>query len=330
MGEIDHRAMQVEPRRAAREPRAVAGWAEVRAEEEPPRPLLIGEALVDVFPDGSRRLGGAPFNVAWHLAGFGLDPVFVTRVGDDADGERLLEAMRGWEMETAGVQVDAERPTGRVVVSLEGGQPSYEIVADQAWDRIDPGAAVKAAAWADGPVCHGSLACRSERSRLAVEAVRRPASGRVLVDLNLREGWWEPEAVASMLVGTRWIKVNGDELRLVAPGEGATADLARGLARQTGADAVLVTLGEEGAEVVWREGGRLAEAPPGRVEVVDTVGAGDAFTAVIVAGLCLGWAMGDSLARALELAARVCGVRGAVIEDREVYRALAARWLGGT
>ncbi len=308
---------------------AVAHWPGPRPDEAPGRPVVVGEALVDVFPDGSRRPGGAPFNVAWHLRGFGLDPVLITRVGDDADGARLTASLRDWGMEVSGIQVDRERPTGQVVVRLENGQARYEILPDQAWDRIDAAEAERAAGLADGLLCHGSLACRSRPSAQAVEGLRQRARGRLFVDLNLREPWWRAGEVELLLVGARWIKVNGDELREVAGAEGEVLERARRLARRSGADAVLVTLGELGAEVVWRERDHLALPPPTPVEVVDTVGAGDAFTAVALLGLTLGWGARTWLPRALDFAAGVCGVRGAVIEDRAVYRRLISSWEAG-
>jgi len=100
------------------------------------RPLVFGEVLYDSFPDGSVVLGGAPFNVAWHLRGFGLNPLFISRVGDDELGERIIAAMSEWGMDTRGVQRDPGHPTGRVVVSIRNNEPSFEIVPEQAYDFI--------------------------------------------------------------------------------------------------------------------------------------------------------------------------------------------------
>src|ERR1043165_1777468 len=102
------------------------------------RPLVFGEVLFDEFPDGSTRLGGAPLNVAWHLRGFGLDPLIVTRIGEDALGGLALERMRAAMIDTRGVQVDETRPTGRAsVLQADGEGPEFEIPGEQAYDFID-------------------------------------------------------------------------------------------------------------------------------------------------------------------------------------------------
>ncbi|MGB5338517.1 MAG: PfkB family carbohydrate kinase, partial [Gammaproteobacteria bacterium] len=98
-----------------------------------PSVCIFGEVLFDHFPDGKHVLGGAPFNVAWHLQAFGLTPRFISRVGADAEGESVLAAMRDWGMDTQAVQIDAQRPTGRVSVQIVDDEPAYDIVADCAY-----------------------------------------------------------------------------------------------------------------------------------------------------------------------------------------------------
>jgi len=291
--------------------------------------VIVGEALVDVFPDGTRRLGGAPFNVACHLAGLGVQPVLVSRVGDDADGARLTEAMRRWGMDLSGIQVDPDLATGEVRVTLKGGQPTFEILENRAWDRIDSVAGAKAAERAGGLLYHGSLACRSPVTAAAIEALRARAPERILIDLNLRDPYWSEQEVDRLLTGARWIKLNQDELATIVPEDGTVAVRARRLIERCGSEAVLVTLGERGAVAVLRDGGELTGVPVSNQEVVDTVGAGDAFTAVLVTGLTRGWPLAVSLPRALELASEVCRVRGAVLEERSSYERLMERWGAG-
>ncbi len=105
------------------------------------RPLIFGEVLFDVMPDGTRVLGGAPFNVAWHLEAFGLRPLMITRVGVDESGDEVLTAMASWGMDTSGVQRDDTYPTGRVEVDLDDGEPTFHILPDQAYDHLDCGLA---------------------------------------------------------------------------------------------------------------------------------------------------------------------------------------------
>ena len=105
------------------------------------RPCIFGEVLFDHFPDGTRVLGGAPFNVAWHLQAFGRRPRFISRVGRDPEGEAVREAMRTWGMDTTGLQTDPRQPTGRVSVLFDDGEPSYDIVHPCAYDAIEAVAA---------------------------------------------------------------------------------------------------------------------------------------------------------------------------------------------
>lgn len=103
------------------------------------RPLIFGEVLFDRFPDGSVVLGGAPFNVAWHLQAFGLAPLVISRVGRDALGGAVVAAMTGWGMDRRGVQFDATHPTGTVEVAFQAGEPHYAIVDRVAYDIIAAG-----------------------------------------------------------------------------------------------------------------------------------------------------------------------------------------------
>jgi fructokinase len=127
------------------------------------RPCIFGEVLFDHFPDGGRVLGGAPFNVAWHLQAFGESPVLISRVGSDPDAAAVIDAMDDWRLDRTGLQSDARLPTGRVEVSIEAGEPAYDIVHPAAWDAIEPHGLT--------PRCpllyHGTLALRDERAREA-------------------------------------------------------------------------------------------------------------------------------------------------------------------
>jgi len=288
------------------------------------RPVVFGEVLFDCFEDGARVLGGAPFNVAWHLRGFGLDPLLVSRVGDDALGREVREAMAGWGLDQAGLQTDPDRPTGTVQVRLgAGGQPSFEIVADVAWDRVEPDAAV-AAARAAGPALlyHGTLAARAPASAAALAALRG-LGAPAFVDVNLRPPWWREETVRGLLDGARWAKLNDDELAALEGGRGA--DAAERLRERHGLEAVILTRGARGAAVA--HAGGLSEAAPEPVgRIADTVGAGDAFAAVAILGLLRGWGWETTLARAVAFAAEICRIRGAVPRERTLYERTLRAW----
>ncbi|MCO5762707.1 MAG: PfkB family carbohydrate kinase [Chromatiaceae bacterium] len=203
-------------------------------------PCFFGEILIDVFPDGREVLGGAPFNVAWHLQGFGLNPLLISRVGADAAGERIRGAMAAWGMRLDGLQSDPVHPTGRVTVSLRDGEPSFDIVTDSAWDFI---AADELPDLIPAIVYHGSLALRNPVSAAALYALlarhgvgpaarlpaaavtratadrRTGAAARPLrfVDVNLRPPWWHAEEVRRLLDGADWVKLNQQELAWLTP-----------------------------------------------------------------------------------------------------------------
>jgi fructokinase len=281
------------------------------------RPLIIGEVLFDVMPDGSRVLGGAPFNVAWHLEAFGLRPLMVTRVGADDSGDEVLTAMDSWGMDTSGVQRDDAHPTGRVQVELDDGEPTFHILPDQAYDYLDGDRAMLSMAGETFSLLyHGSLISRGEVSRLARDALKERSELPVFVDVNLRDPWWDREDVVASGRSATWVKLNEVELDLLA--DGSDAVVAEAFRVEHGLDAVIVTKGGRGAVVV--DGGATFEAaPPAEVEVVDTVGAGDAFSAVFILGLAMGWSTEVTLERAVQFAAAVCTVSGATTKDRRLY-----------
>jgi len=281
------------------------------------RPLIFGEVLFDVMPDGTRVLGGAPFNVAWHLEAFGLRPLMITRVGTDDSGDEVLAAMASWGMDTSGVQRDDTYPTGRVEVDLDDGEPTFHILPDQAYDHLDGGLAVRSAAGSTFSLLyHGSLISRGDVSGSSLDDLAKGFRAPVFVDVNLRDPWWNREDVVASVRRATWVKLNEAEIALLAgASDTKTATVFLG---DHELDAIIVTKGGRGAVVV--DGGGVFEAtPPAEVEVVDTVGAGDAFSAVFILGLSKGWSTDVALGRALEFAAAVCTLAGATTADRRVY-----------
>ncbi len=286
---------------------------------------VFGEVLFDVFPDGQQVLGGAPFNVAWHAQAFGLSPHFISRVGNDAPGERVIAAMHNWGMHLAGLQQDSDHPTGRVQVSLTAdNEPAYEIVADCAYDFID------AAALPDGNVCeplyHGTLALRNHVSRRAVEALKRQGNGGTFVDVNLRLPWWDTDTVLANLAGVRWIKLNSHELGLLVS-DAASQEAAIELFMQRYApELLIVTLGDAGALAVTHAGETASARPDRQQSVVDTVGAGDAFASVVLLGVLRHWPLTVIMQRAQSFASAIVGVRGATVSDMAFYQPFLENW----
>jgi fructokinase len=295
------------------------------------RPAVFGEVLFDEFPDGSRVLGGAPFNVAWHLQAFGHQPLMITRIGRDESGAEIRDAMRAWGLDLDGVQTDDERPTGAVRVDLRDGQPEYTILPDQAYDAIDAGQAVSSARRTGADLLyHGTLAARSEPSLQAIFGLRREVGLSVFVDVNLRDPWWQRNSVDQLLRGATWLKLNEDELGELQP---EPRDEARGdvgvrveeFRSRYGAREVLLTRGELGAIVVTASA--TVERQPEPVKgMIDTVGAGDAFSAVSIVGRLREWPADVTLRRALGFASRICAIRGATTDDRSLYADAIDRW----
>jgi fructokinase len=301
--------------------------------EHAPRPMLvIGEALVDEFPDGTRVAGGAPFNQARWLAALGVPVRFVSRIGQaDFGAACVMTSARRCGLAEEGIQRDPRRATGRVVVQLGDTGPRYRIEADSAWDHIDAAEArAQVQQLAPAVVVFGSLAMRSPTSREAIDAVLGASAALRFLDLNLRDTPDLQALAAQALKLADWVKVNDEELeRLLAwfvcdgppPGDGPENKAVRRealceLAARFGVQRWIVTCAERGWFTLDSEGRRdAAGAAPAVPQLVDTVGAGDAFSAVIVAGFAAQWPLARSLDSAAQLAAAVCGVRGAVPDD---------------
>ncbi|WP_445371091.1 carbohydrate kinase family protein [Methylomonas sp. HW2-6] len=285
---------------------------------------IFGEALFDCFADGSRILGGAPFNVAWHLQGLGAEPLFVSRIGRDSAGAELLAAMQTQGMRQNGVEIDAARPTGSVTVSIDNGQPSYHILAEQAYDYI--AAPELPIGHESGLLYHGSLALRHGVSRATFEQIKPQWRGPVFFDVNLRAPWWNADDIHTWIADADWLKLNDEELALLLP-ENQTIDSKLLLLQQRyDLQGVVVTRGEHGA-LALTAGGEFVEVKPvGSVAVVDTVGAGDAFAAVLLLGIARGWPLASALERAQDFASAIVGQRGATVSDPEFYRRFREAW----
>ncbi len=280
-------------------------------------PLYVfGEVLFDCFPNGESVLGGAPFNVAWHLQALGDQPTFISAVGDDDLGQTIIKTMQAWNMDMSAMQIDSQHPTGQVSITLQAGEPSYTITPDCAYDFIQPIAALAQPAM----LYHGSLALRQARSRQSLEQLTECEDVSVFLDVNLRAPWWQAEEVCLWLSKARWAKLNEHELRDLGFDAPDIGQAMAELQQQFDLELVIVTQGEKGAIV--RDGlGEFYRVRPEPVrQVVDTVGAGDAFTALFIHGLRLGWSMTDILETAQKMACDVIGQRGAISKNIDFYQ----------
>jgi len=300
-------------------------------EARTPATLLFGEMLADIFSD---RIvpGGAPFNVARHLAAFGQNPLLVSRLGDDTLGARMLDGMNAWGMKTTGVQLDKKHPTGRVLVHIEDAGHHFEILPHQAYDFIDPASAA-AATMAATPrmVYFGTLSQRHPDSRQALTQVLQNTQAPRFLDINLREPWYDERTVRFSLEQADIVKLNDEELRtlgtMFAVRESSPQEQAVALKSMFGIERVIVTCGAEGSWQVDQGGAFSSAAPESRsLHVLDTVGAGDAFAAACMLGMSLSWPVAVALKRASAFAAAICEIRGAVPENQDFYQPFFKEW----
>lgn len=293
--------------------------------------VIFGEVLFDDFPDGA-VLGGAPFNVAWHLQAFGMHPVVISRTGNDAQRERIIDNMQRWGMDTIGMQSDPLHPTGRVAVHEDDHGHRFEILAEQAYDYIHPTIA-RMVELSVHPrlLYYGTLAQRNKVSRRALAALLRSASVPRLLDLNLRAPWYDTRLINRSLESADIVKMSQEELVVLAKslrlrGEDPVAH-GDALVKRFALDRILVTCGDEGSWLLDKQGMLAREsAEVGDIKVIDTVGAGDAFSAVYITGMLLDWPIYITMQRASTFAAAVCGVRGATPQDPAFYDRFRNAW----
>ena len=299
------------------------------------RVAVFGEMLVDRFDSGP-VVGGAPFNVARHLAAFGEAPLMIGAVGDDADAARIGAEVERFRMRRDGIQVVPGRATGAVDVKTRpDGTHEFSIQRDCAWDLIaeQPAYVALQALASDGWLYGGTLALRSPASRTTGLALLDAHRGRKFLDLNWREGHVDVGTALEAVRRVDVLKVNDEELAMLCGWLGAerlrddTAGQAAAVLTRLDLEMLLVTCGPAGALAFGRGGACIARARSDRpLRIVDTVGAGDGFAAVALTGLLRGWAPATMLARADEFAGHVCEIRGAVPADLSAYRAWSASW----
>ena len=283
---------------------------------------VFGEVLFDCFPDGAKVLGGAPFNVAWHLQALGDQPQFISRIGEDQPGRQIAEAMADWGLEVANLQTDRQHPTGRVDVSFKSGEPSYDIVADCAYDFIS--ADQLQGPFTGGILYHGSLCLRHPVSAKTLERLSAEPEMKIFLDVNLRPPWWQQQQLELLLQNATWVKMNQDELQQLGKDKGDLNQQMEALQEKFNLQQLILTRGEEGALVRTRDGQRHSVKPSSCEKLVDTVGAGDAFSAVYIHGLRHGWPIEMTLQHAQNFASRVIGLRGATTTESEFYRQFLA------
>ena len=276
----------------------------------------LGEILWDVLPAG-KQLGGAPANFAYHASQLGFDSYVVSAIGQDPLGDEILATLS--ERRLKHCIAHTPFPTGRVDVSLDDkGIPSYTIHEGAAWDSIPESEALVERARATRVVCFGSLAQRHSVSRATIrrflEEMPQGEGVYKVFDINLRQHYYDAELLDSSLALSNILKINDEELVIVAKLLDLSAQDDKGqcleLIQRYNLEMLILTCGVHGSYVFAED--LCSFLPTPRVEVADTVGAGDSFTAGFIGSLLLGLSIEEAHRRAVDISAFVCTQRGAM------------------
>ena len=276
----------------------------------------MGEALWDVLPEG-KKIGGAPANFAYHVSQFGLSSCVVSAVGDDALGKEIVENFTSKGLNQLIAEVPY--PTGTVQVEIDqAGVPQYEIKENVAWDNIPYTEALEDLAKKTKAVCFGSLAQRNVVSRETIsrflDAMPRHDDSLVVFDVNLRQGFYNKEILCNSMEHCNILKINDEELVTVSRMFGYPGidlqDKCWILLGKYNLKMLILTCGINGSYVFTP--GNVSFQPTPTVEVADTVGAGDSFTAAFIASILRGKTVIEAHSRAVQTSAYVCTKKGAM------------------
>jgi fructokinase len=291
--------------------------------------LVIGEILFDVFPN-YRRLGGAPFNFAYHLKNLGFNVRFVSKIGMDDAGKEILHKLELARFNLDDLQVDENHPTGSVNVQLdESGAPQFDIISDVAYDYIEfipkyHSNLINAAKM----IYFGSLIQRSEAGYENLQTFIACDSSEThnFYDINMRPGCYNNAIIEKSLIKTDILKLNTEELvklKQTLSLKVSRDDLVYHLMERHSINTVSLTKGEAGSEL-FTDQGYLTSRPTEAITVVDSVGAGDAYAAMLAAGLLKKWRPEEILERASLFASRVCEIKGAIPDSATFYEPFKA------
>ncbi|WP_406824258.1 carbohydrate kinase family protein [Pedobacter sp. KACC 23697] len=283
--------------------------------------ITIGEILWDVFSEG-KKAGGSSMNVALNLHKQGIESRFISAIGNDENGKELVNFLTGNHFGTDLIQVNAELPTSTVVVQLdENHQATYTIKQPVAWDDIKiTEENITAVKQADALV-YCSLTCREEKSKNTILALLENAKTKIF-DINLRTPFYSKELIGALLAKADILKINEDEMVWVKESFGLTGNtdeqLLKQLSSQFNIEIICLTLGDKGACVLKE--GKLFKHAGYKVQVADTVGAGDAFLATFIACYLQGYPMETILDNACKVGAFVASQPGANPEyNKKIY-----------
>ena len=279
------------------------------------KPIIagIGELLWDCLPSG-KQLGGAPCNFAFHAMQAGCEGIVVSAIGKDALGTELKHVIHHLGLSNQYIQ-ENEFPTSTVTVELnENGHPNYTIHENVAWDHIRWNKEMEQLAGKLDAVCFGSLAQRSPESQHSIKSfisALRPDCLKVF-DINLRQNYYSAKVIINSLNVSDILKLNEEELPIVVRYLGIKGNIESQLDQLINMfklKHVVYTMGSNGSIIKSKEESSYTEVP--KIEVADTVGAGDAFTAIFIVGILMGVNLKEIHNKATEISAFVCTQKGA-------------------
>jgi fructokinase len=283
----------------------------------------MGEALWDVLPEG-KKIGGAPANFAYHVSQFGLNSIVVSSVGNDKLGDEIIENFKAKNLNMLVERVPYA--TGTVQVELDqNGVPQYDIKENVAWDNIPFTPQLEQLALDTQAVCFGSLAQRNVVSRNTMmrflDAIPQDNNPLIIFDINLRQGFYNKEIICDSISRCNILKINDEDLVTISRMFGYPGidlqDKCWILLGKYNLKMLILTCGVNGSYVFTPGNVSFVETP--KVEVADTVGAGDSFTAAFIASILKGKSISDAHHTAVEVSAFVCTQNGAMPQLPSTY-----------
>ena len=285
--------------------------------------VCFGEILWDILPD-ARLPGGAPMNVAYHLNHLQVPAAMISRIGNDAPGEELLQFISSRGLDTDYIQKDEVYDTGTVLATLSGNNASYEIIQPVAWDFIQYSMPLQKLVSSAEYFIFGSLVARNERSAQTLFELLESAPYKVL-DINLRKPHYEKKVLEYLMQHADILKLNTDELQLLGEWYGLPGgenEQMQVLQERFHLNTIITTRGDRGASVL--QNGTYVEHPGFKVQVADTIGSGDAFLAGFISRIILRRGIPEALEFACKMGAFVAGRHGAcpTYDPAEVEKAI--------
>ena len=291
--------------------------------------LTIGEILYDIFPE-YKRLGGAPFNFAFHVKNLGTPVRFISRVGNDLEGREIINFLQQHNLPIENIQTDNRHSTGKVLIELNGkGVPAFNILPDVAYDYIEFNRSIASLLNTDIELIYfGTLAQRSEYGFKTIQQLlsQRAPVTKCLYDINLRPHCFTKQIIVDSLRQCDVLKLNNEELEIlkqIFAFKKSSRSFIEYLMIKYRLEMLSLTKGKNGSELFTLN--KHFQKEPGKLNnAADTVGAGDAYTAMLSIGYINKWPPEQILEKASEFAARICEIEGAIPIDPNFYKKIIA------